>query len=933
MDQPVFGRADELAALGGFLEEVARGPRALVVAGDAGSGKSTLWRAAVAQARALGYEVLACHPSEAEASLPFAALGDLMERPLRDPYVRLPPPQDRALRVAMLMTDPQGDAPDQRSVAVATLGVVRSLSERSSVLIAVDDIQWMDRSSARVLDFVFRRLETERVGAIVAARSGEAGTPALGVTLPGAEPHRMAVKPMSPAALEEMFRARLGSSFVRPTVAAIAAASGGNPLFALELGRAIRRGEFAPKAGEPLEVPGTLAQFVTDRLSGLPPDVRDLLFMAAAVSDPTTETLREVIDGPDDLATLLNPAIRAGLVELAEDHLRFNHPLFASALYHAVPADRRRALHRELSHVVRNPDERARHLALGAEGPEDSVALALEDAAHRAVSRGAPDAAADLLDLATDLTPRDDPTGRDRRRVEAAENHFAAGDPLRARSMLEEMVSALPAGAVRASVLRRLAKVRYRTDSYAVAAELLTRALEEVGDHPSLRAGIERDLSWAVGLCGDVRDAAEHARSALRVVERTGEGDMLAELLAAAAMADFLSGRGTSAHAMRRSLDLERPQRQSPIEWRPSTTVAMIAKWSGDLADARVRLEILHQQSVDAGAETSLPFLLSQLSETATWEGDFPRARRHAEEADTVAIRSGQEPVRAVALYARALAEAHLGVVDAARASVLAGLELSKRVGSVVGMMQHQSVLGFLELSLDDAARAHAYLGPLVPWLDVVGIREPGVVRFIPDEVEALITLGNLERADALLTAYEADAETLQRSWAILAAARCRALHTAASGDSASAAASLDRAIAEHRDLPQPFEQGRALFVLGTIHRRTRRRKAARASLQEALEIFDLRGASLWATKVRRVLEPSAKASTAPGSPRLTPAERRVAELVASGATNREAAHRLFVSVRAVEVHLTSIYRKLGIRSRTELAVAMPAKGSAPTDP
>jgi DNA-binding CsgD family transcriptional regulator len=269
------------------------------------------------------------------------------------------------------------------------------------------------------------------------------------------------------------------------------------------------------------------------------------------------------------------------------------------------------------------------------------------------------------------------------------------------------------------------------------------------------------------------------------------------------------------------------------------------------------------------------------------------------------------------------LVEAHLGRIEEARASARTGLALSQRVGSVLSMMQSQTVLGFIELSVDDPAAAHGYLAPLVGWLDVVGIREPGALRFVPDEVEALVALGELDKADALLTAYEADAARLDRTWAMLAAARCRALHTAAAGDSVAAAASLERGLNDYGALVPPFERARALFVLGTIERRTRRRKAARASLQGALEVFDHLGAKSWSGKALRMLGGSPSRLGADLMAGLTPAEQRVARFVASGATNREAADRLFISVRAVELHLTSIYRKLGIRSRTELALRM----------
>jgi len=309
---------------------------------------------------------------------------------------------------------------------------------------------------------------------------------------------RLDLAPLESDALDALFRERLGESVARPTLAQITVASGGNPLFALELARGVLYGEIHPTAGEPLSVPGTLQQFVGDRLADLPPDVRELLFIAAAVPDPNLALLERFTGGPDSVSAAVAVAVAAGVVQVTDDSLRFTHPLFASTLYHAVPTARRQTLHRRLAPLVVGIGERARHLALGARGPDARVAAALDEAARATAARGAADAAADLHEEAYRLTPSSDADGLNRRRMEAAECHFAAGDLHRARQIMEETADALRGGPVRASVLRNLAKVRYRSDSCSVAAELLTRALTEAGDDRSLRAAIERDLAWAI---------------------------------------------------------------------------------------------------------------------------------------------------------------------------------------------------------------------------------------------------------------------------------------------------------------------------------------------------------------------------------------------------------------------------------------------------
>lgn len=924
----VFGQSGPLRAVEGFLDATAVRPAALLVEGEVGSGKTVLWTATVAAARARGYRVLACHPGESEAGMAFAALGDLLATVPDDAYEQLPAPQRRALRVATLMEDPEGEPPGQRSVSVATLGIIRSLAEQRPVLVAIDDLRWADVASVRVLDFAFRRLAWEPVGVVAVVRADD--TPALswlrddGGSVP--DRHRVTPAPLGADALDPFLRARLEESFPPSALSQIAAASGGNPLFALEIARGLLRGEIRRDTGTLLSIPRSLRQLVEHRLASLPADVRELLFLAAAVPEPTLDLLQRAAPGGASPSAAVASAERAGVVEVTGDRVGFAHPLFASTLYHELPAERRRELHGFLARIVENPDERARHLALATDGRDAAVAAALDDAARRAALRGAPDAAAALAEQASRLTPDTDAAARDRRDINAAEFHFAAGDTVRARRILERIASDVASGPVRASILRRLAKVRYRNDSCAVAADLLTHALREAGDDAELRAGIERDLAWAVVLCGDVREAAEHARASLRLAEANGGEAGLAEPLAATAMVDFLLGKGIRSKMIDRAVALEQPRPDVPIEWQPTMMLGMMLKWAGDLATARHHFDRLHRRTIESGEEASLPFLLGQMSESETWAGDWSAARGHAQEAHSIALQTGQEPIRASALYATALVEAHLGLHDDARASAHAGLRLAEDVGSVVWMMQNQAVLGFVDLSVDDHAAAHAWLAPLVAWQDVVGIREPGILRFVPDEVEASIALGNLDTADRLLRSYEAGAARLRRPWAILAGARCRALHAAANGDAGAAAASLEQAIEEHAYGAPPFERGRALFTLGSIQRRTLRRKAARDSLRAALAIFDGLGAPAWASKVRRVLRTEAPARVAGSTPVLTPAEQRVAELVAAGSTNREAADRLFVSVRAVEVHLTSIYRKLGISSRTQLAVRMPTQ-------
>jgi DNA-binding CsgD family transcriptional regulator len=268
--------------------------------------------------------------------------------------------------------------------------------------------------------------------------------------------------------------------------------------------------------------------------------------------------------------------------------------------------------------------------------------------------------------------------------------------------------------------------------------------------------------------------------------------------------------------------------------------------------------------------------------------------------------------------FAVGLVEAHLGRADPARLEALEGLRVAEAAGEILLLIPNLSVLGFLELSLGRPAEADAYLSRAVELKEAMGVREPAYFRIVPDEVEALVALGRLDEAETLLTPFEEAGKNLRRAWTIATGARCRALVLAARGDLAGASAAADEAVREHDRLPLPFELGRTLLVRGAVERRAKRKREARDTLTEALEVFDGLGAALWADKTRAEL--ARIGGRAPSSLDLTPTEDRVAALVAAGSTNREVADALFVSIHTVEANLKRIYRKLGIRSRTELA-------------
>ncbi|HEX6674229.1 MAG TPA: ATP-binding protein, partial [Actinomycetes bacterium] len=412
----IIGRDGELVSVGAFLDRVPRGPAALVIEGESGSGKTTLWRAATEAARRREYLVLTSRPAGPGAGHSFAALADLLAWVDPATLDRLPAPQRHALDAALLSTEAEEPWLDRRAVPAAVLSVMRDLSGARPVLVAVDDAHRLDAPTAQVLEFAARRLSAEAVGFLVSVRPGaERPSPSAERSLdeareavgsliakrPGAErrPHgfersldearteRLRLGPLPPGSLHRLIVERHGQGLPRPLLTRVARASLGNPRHALEIaGALLRQGRPAP--GDVLPVPQDVRSLVAARVRRLAPATREALLLAAALSRPVPGVVV-----PERLAE----AEEQRLVAIGEDgSVTFTHPAFAAAVYAAAPRERRRAAHRELAARVTEVEERARQLALAADGPDEEVAGLLDRAATAARSRGAPEAAAEL---------------------------------------------------------------------------------------------------------------------------------------------------------------------------------------------------------------------------------------------------------------------------------------------------------------------------------------------------------------------------------------------------------------------------------------------------------------------------------------------------------------------------------------------------------
>ena len=932
MVKTVIGRDAELQSIQAFLAASSSAARALVIAGEPGIGKSTVWQAAVDEARSNSFHVLVASPAEREAKLAYVVLGDLLGGVLDLDVSDLPGVQRRALEAALLRAE-VNDPIEQRAVSAAFLGVLTSLARQRPTIVAVDDVQWLDDSSAQVLAYAARRLTHEPVGFLLATRMDEDGRAAPRGLLDRvpAERLRLELGPLTVGALHHVIRDRLDRTLPRPLLVRTAVSSAGNPLFALEIARALLDSASRLPAGEGLPVPDTLKQLLARRLRRLSTEAREVLLAASAISHPTVGALERALG--EDVTAGLDEAEEAGMVELVGATIRFTHPLYASVVYSSARTAARRDIHRRAAEAATNPEERARHLALSAVEPNATLAATLEEAAGLSRARGAPASAAELGELSVRLTPSPHTGDFARRSLKAADYCFEAGDTNRGRELLDEVVASISPGGVRSEALLRLACVRHYEHDREGARAVLDEALAEAGDDPELRAWVHSVFARVLAWSSDVDGALVHARTAGRLAESSGDAALQFLALTAVAMCEVFAGNGLPRDVLERALELDDPEvslKPVLLQWHPWINFSSLLIYVEELGTARTRLEGMLERAREGGDEGSLPELLFWLGELEFRAGNFRLAEQHATEGYDVALQAGQQLMVAQLSSTKALARAALGEVDGARTAAGEGLALARQLGSAPPTIRNLAALGFLELSTGDAEQAAVALRAALDHAQSTGYREPGQFLYAGNLIEALAATGANSEARALAVGLEAQGRRLDRGWALVAGARGRAVAAAAQGDVEEAEQAIGAALEHEATLPMPFEVARTLLTAGVIQRRRRQKRAARELLERAASAFDGLGMPLWAEKARAEL--ARVSGRRPGGKALTETERRVAALVAEGLANKEVAAALFVTVHTVEAHLSRIYRKLDIHSRRELAHVLAASGSALTE-
>lgn len=910
----LLGRAVECARIDRLVSDAMAGRSgALLVWGDPGIGKTALLE--YAADRAEGMAIVRARGVESETQVPFAGLLELL-RPLLGELDRVPEPQAVALRGALGL-GPAVDA-DRFVIGAATLSVLAASGERSPLLVLVDDLQWVDPSSAAAIVFSARRLLADAIAMILVARTGVAeAVSAAGLP-------RLRLEGLDRQASEALLARHAGHAVSAELADRLFRATAGNPLALVELANeAPERAVDVLGVGLATET-GVERAFLR-RSDFLPVETRRALVVAAAVESGWMGTIQRASEllGIDPGA--LEEAERAGLVALSDARLEFRHPLVRSAVYHAAAPAERRAVHRAIAETYvaeRDLDSRAYHLAAATFGPDESVAAALEQAAMRARARGGHATAAWALERAARLTPDEDerPT---RRLLAASDAAWAAGDTGRTMRLVDE-------------ALDRCSDRRQRADGLRLKGYAEMQIGPVMSGHATLveaAAQIEPlDRGKAVEILAEAADACTYAaqpETMLVTARRAWElvpadaGDReqaFASLALGAAL--IFNGQGRAgARLLREAIEPVASPDALGEDPRLLSRAAMAPLW---LREAGVGSELIERALEAARVQNALgamPLALQIVAvDSATsdrWA--FSKARHH--EAIALARDAGHDVRLCGLLAGLARIEARQGQTEACRSHAEEAVALAERLGLDFYRLWAVIALGDLNLGAGRVDEALRCLEDVERVLRERRIGDPDIWP-APELVEVCLRMGDSEQAARVARDYLARAEEKRQPWSLARAARCRGLLAAAK--------TYERAFAEalgyHELTVDAFELARTRLCYGERLRREKRRIDAREQLRAAFDHFDQLGAVPWAERARielRATGETARRRDVSTIDQLTPQELQIATVLADGLTTREAAARLFLSPKTVEYHLRNAYRKLGIRTRRELLGAL----------
>jgi DNA-binding CsgD family transcriptional regulator len=906
----LVGRSRELTQVAEFLERVRADGESLLVAGGAGTGKTTLLDAAARLASAEGYLVLRAVSTEFEAGLSYAALNQVL-LPLRAEFGQVSPACRAALEVALGFGF--GPAPDRLTVSNATVELLNRAATSRPVLVVVDDLPWLDRASAAVLGFVARRLAASRVGFLGALRS-EQETFFDRAGLPEFE-----LAPLD----EESAAALLDASY--PVLAAgvrerLLAEAQGNPLALLELPAALSTPQRTAdtKLPDVLPLGRRLQALFAARVRELPPRTRRVLLLAALECTGELRVLSLA-----DAAALEDLAVaeRARLVSVGGSprRLEFRHPLTRAAVVELATESERRAAHRELAELWRDrPDRRAWHLSKAATEPDEEIAGLLEQVAHRVLDRGDAVSAIAALTRAAELSPQ--AANRGRRLAEAA--YIGAeglGQQRRASALLADAHLSDPelGGSLLAAAAAAFLLLNSDGD-LPTAHRLLAGAVRSAGrGHDGRDRGLVEALtslaliSWLGGrpeLWEPVYEALGQLESPPAVLTVTAKTLSDPARTATAALGDFEALAATS-HS-----------EPDPVTVNRIATAAVFIDRVGSVRPATWQVV---EQGRHGGAARRHVNGLIHLCVDDFHTGQWEEAEQLAEEGLAVCRERGYPFFAWYFRYAQAALAAARG--DHARSQALADQVIRwavpRGVHGAEAQARHAMVLSAIGRGdFEDAYRQATAVTPAGELASHV----PSALWTALDLVEAATRTGRETEARAHVAALtDADVAAISPRLALL---QYGAAALTAPDDDATRL--FDQALAVPGAARYPFDYARVQLLYGEHLRRGRYTADSRAQLAAALETFERLGAVPWTRRAAGELR-----ATGQTKPRirelardpLTPQEREIATLAAEGLTNKQIAQRLYLSHKTVGNHLFRIFPKLGISSRAALRDALTA--------
>jgi DNA-binding CsgD family transcriptional regulator/tetratricopeptide (TPR) repeat protein len=897
----LIGRDAELAELENALAEVADRGGALFLTGAAGIGKTSLLDAATTRARSRGYKVLTVTGLESEADLPFAALHQLLQTVLPS-FGALPGPQKNALLTAFGMR--AGAPPEVFLVGLATLSLMDEVAGKDPLVVIADDFQWLDLATSSILNFVARRLESTHILLIAGLREPSPTTGSR--QLP--EIH---IGPLSASASAELLKSVAPDLDVQ-TRRLILDEALGNPLALLELPGAFRLQGTDGREGALRSVPLTdrLERTFSAHARQLPELTQAALLLIALDRDPTVSDVLEATrkqSGEQVTVDVLQPALDAGLISVVGSAVRYRHPLMRSALDQAATAGERRSAHLAFAEVVTDPDRRTWHRAKAVLGEDEPTAADLEATAGRAKDRGATATALGGLELAASLTP----PGPDkaRRLLAAAELAFQLGDPPAVGRLVDAAmkVDLSPHDVARMTWLREIFHDGAPGDPNAIARLVgIAREAAAAGDR-NLSLNL---LQGAALRCWWADPGAAAKKLVIDAVEEIG-GDVLdpraLEILALAAPVDAASRIATRVREADQIDDVDPARTQ---------ILAFAAYAAGDRAKA---IELMDRAAPVLRAQGRLG-LLAQLLAVRGWAGintgQLRDAVRFTEEANHLAIETRQPIWTAISMLGLAALSGLQGEEGAAEQLIAEATEPVASLGLSIVAAKAEFARGVTHFTAGRHSEAFDHFKRM---FDPHGpaFHEVVAQAAAPYIIECAVRAGRNDEADRMMTLLVALGKRTPATLVHIGLRFARPLLANESEAQDLYELALD---AEPK---WPFDFARLEMSYGSWLRRQRRITESRPHLRAARDMFDSLGVQPWADKARAELRASGEKIPEPvRAPRLplSPQELQIAQMAASGLSNREIADRLFLSHRTVGAHLYRVYPKLGIASRSELA-------------